>query len=602
LQLFFFLFFAGEWDCHDGSDEQGIFIMDHFEKHNSKLMNLTKIKEQCYEKYRSNNTPFSNICNISLEYPCFRTGVDDPFNLTLNRPCINLTQIGDGETDCLTGLDERNRLQCPNLGMLGFHFQLDDSDCIQYMDLCTNHSRCTLGVNNVAYATVCFHQEKQFKNGTDSNCNSVKDVMCLNDTCIKGARCNDKNECLYGEDEYRCIPQGKSPLDYRSEKREMRFMPLGLENYPSSIQLLNNDHAYHHNGMDPDFLSIVSARNSLLNLTTKSRAVINVKTIFAMRNSKVPSVYERVRDSLSQGTITFEKHYLPFICNRGVAVEYYTGDTVCLCPPSFYGSQCEFYNDRITVVTHLDLTKYHSSLYQSAVIKVLTIFLFDGQIVDSYEFHVNPQTQTDDNYFKQGIYFLYSRTQQFLDMKRNNRSGTQLYTVQFEAFNLYLNKTIELIGVWQYLIYFDFLPAFRLSKILRFHPTDASLLNSPCLNNFCEKNGVCQEVMNSNRSSYFCSCHSGYYGTRCERYDKECDNYCSPNSLCKPQYRGILTGNRKPFCLCPAWTFGNTCYLKNDNCQKNPCLHGGSCEVTYDLADMNKYSCLCTDSFEGDHC
>ena len=96
-----------------------------------------------------------------------------------------------------------------------------------------------------------------------------------------------------------------------------------------------------------------------------------------------------------EGTITFEKHYLPFICNRGVAVKYYTGDTVCFCPPSFYGSQCEFYSDRITVATHLNLTNYRSSFQQTEVIKVLTTFLFEDQIIDYYEFHVNPQTQTE---------------------------------------------------------------------------------------------------------------------------------------------------------------------------------------------------------------
>jgi hypothetical protein len=113
------LLLVGEWDCSDGSDEQRLFIMDHLNEHNSKSMNLTEMKDQCYQRYRSDNTPFSDICNISTEYPCFRTGVDDPFNLILNRPCINLAQIGDGKTDCLSGLDERNRLQCSEKGMLG---------------------------------------------------------------------------------------------------------------------------------------------------------------------------------------------------------------------------------------------------------------------------------------------------------------------------------------------------------------------------------------------------------------------------------------------------------------------------------------------------
>ena len=74
--------------------------MDHLSERNSRLKNLTEIKEQCSEQYRSNNTPFSDVCNIQSEYPCFRAGVDNPFNVKVNRPCINLTAIGDGKTDC----------------------------------------------------------------------------------------------------------------------------------------------------------------------------------------------------------------------------------------------------------------------------------------------------------------------------------------------------------------------------------------------------------------------------------------------------------------------------------------------------------------------
>jgi hypothetical protein len=601
ISIFVFFFFAGEWDCSDGSDEQRIFIMDSLNEHNSQLMNLTEMKQQCDQQYRSNNTPFSDICNISSEYPCFRIDIDDPFNLTLNRPCINLTQIGDGKTDCLSGLDERNRLQCSAHGMLGFHFQFNNNVCGRYRKLCTIYP-WTPGTD-VAYDTVCFHQRKQFKNGTASDCNTASDVMCLNDVCLKKARCDDKIDCLHGEDEYRCIPKGISQLDYRVDKKPMQPIRLRLRNYPSATHLSLKDHSYHHKSMDPDLPLIIGARNNLSNIPTELKLVDNVTIVYETRNSTVKSVYEIVRNKLPNGAITFENHYLPFICNRGVAVKYYTGHTVCFCSPSFYGSQCEFYSNRITVVTHLDLANYRSSTFhQIAVIKVLTTFLFESQIIDYYEFYVNPQFENENNYIKQGIYFLYPRTEEFSQMKKNNRSGTQLYSVRFEAFNLHFNETIEPIGVWQYPIYFDFLPAFRLSKILRFHPSVPLLSSGPCLNNLCGMNGTCQEIINSNRSSYFCSCQSGYYGIHCEDYEEECNNYCSPKSICKPKHRGILTGNQQPLCLCPASTFGNSCYLKNDHCRKSPCLNGGSCIVTYDLTDTDNYICLCTDSFAGDHC
>jgi hypothetical protein len=566
--------FTGEWDCSDGSDEQRIFIMNELSEHNSKLMNLTEIKQRCYERYRLNNTAFSDICNISTEYPCFRTDNDDPFNLTLNRPCINLTQIGDGKTDCLSNLDERNRVQCSNLGMLGFNFQLNDNLCAEYVYVCTQPNYLMKPGTNIAYDTVCFYHKTNFTNGTVSNCNSFNDVMCLNDVCIKNARCNGKIECLHGEDEYRCMPQGMSQVLYRDEKRwTLLSAKLGQWKYPSSTQILQINHADYHIRKDSSLYRIVDT-------------------------SEVKSVYTMVRDSLQNGPITFEKHYLPFICNRGLAVKYYTGDTVCFCPPSFYGSKCEFYSDRITVTTHLDLTNYNIFVHHVAIIKVLTTFLFKDQIIDYFEFHVNPQIQTNENYVKQGIYFLYPRLQEFIQMKKINRSGVQFYTVRFEAFSLHLNETIQPIGVWKYPIYFDFLPSFRLSKILRFNPP---ISTGPCSNHSCGENGICQEVMNSNHSSYFCSCNNAYYGIRCEHYDEKCNDYCSSKSICKPKYSGMINGNEEPFCLCSAARFGKRCYFKNDNCRNNPCLNEGSCIVTYDLTDTNNYTCLCTDSFSGNH-
>jgi hypothetical protein len=597
-----FLVFVGEWDCNDGSDEQRLFIMNSLNDHNSKLMNITKIKQQCHQQYRINNTPFSDICDISSEYPCFRTDADDPFDLTLHRPCIDLAQIGDGKIDCLSGLDERNRLQCSTEGMLGFHFQFNGSNCGAYMQLCTRDNPWTSGIN-VAYDTVCFHQKKQFKNGTVSDCNGPKDVMCLNDICLKNARCDGKMECLHGEDEYRCIPQNQSEYAYRWQKRNKQIKNLRLRNYPLPRQLLQKQPAYHPEEKDRYVLLAVGKSNNLLNLTTPTTELMDdATTVYKTRDSKVQSVYDIVRDALPNGTITFENHYLPFICNRGLAVKYHTNDTVCFCPPSFYGSQCEFYSDRITIITHLDLVNYRSSFHQIAAIKILTTFLFHNQIIDYHEFHVIPQLQHENNYIKQAMYFLYPRSKVFIQMKKNNRSGTQLYSVQFETFHLYLNEIIEPIGVWKYPIYFDFLPSFRLSKILRSHPPVPSFENNRCLNNSCSKNGICQEIINSNHSLYFCSCHSGYYGINCEFHDEQCNNYCSSKSICKPKYRGILTGNHHPLCLCPIATFGSSCYLKNDHCQKNPCLHGGSCVVTYNMTDTKGYICVCTNLFEGGLC
>ena len=98
--------------------------MNDLKEHNLNLKNLTELKQQCHQRYPKNQIPFSDICNLSFEYPCFRVGIDNIFNISFHRPCINLTQIGDGTIDCLTALDERNRLQCSQTGNVRLSYSI----------------------------------------------------------------------------------------------------------------------------------------------------------------------------------------------------------------------------------------------------------------------------------------------------------------------------------------------------------------------------------------------------------------------------------------------------------------------------------------------
>ena len=566
------------------------------------MVNLTEIQKQCHQQYRSNNTPFSDLCNISSEYPCLRTNVTQPFNVTLNRPCISLTQIGDGKIDCLAGLDERNRLQCAGQGMLGFNFQYNHSRCISYPHLCVKSNAWTTD-NDEMYRSVCFNWRRSSENSTDAKCNGDLDVICLNETCIENARCNGQMECPHGEDEYRCPPPNKNQVRYRTNKESTNHLldtilpiyPLPLPSSKGksrSISKLSDDH----------LVFIREKRNRLLDNSEEISSNDYITRVYEQDDLPLKSTYEIVRDALPKGTITFKEHYLPFICNRGVAVQYYTNHTVCFCPSSSFGSQCQFHSDRIMIQTHLNLTNYPTKSDRIAMIKVLITFFFQDEIVDYDLFHVNPWREIDEVFRKRYFYFEYPRTEKYLQLKRTNRSGTQLYNVRFEAFDLYSNGTIQAIGVWKYPIYFDFLPSFRLSKILHFHPPIFSSSRSPCLNKNCGQNGICQEILNSNGSSHYCSCHSGYFGPYCESFDERCNNYCSPKSICKPEYRQMIIGHQQPLCLCPVSTFGKTCFIQSNQCQSNPCLHGGTCFLTYDVSDIRTYFCICTDGFEGDYC
>lgn len=557
------------------------------------IMNWNQLKERCQRRYQEHTVPFAKMCDISREYPCFKADVVDPFDFKANPPCINLTQIGDGHVDCLTGLDERNLLQCGSIGLLGFNFVFNGSynnECGEYAYLCMARYPWAPKNVSVAYDTVCFYRKSYYNNGTLSPCSNLNDVMCLNDVCITNARCNGILECDNGEDEYRCVPSFSLQVGYRNTK-QTQSRTFTWEVYPSTKLPARN------NIRNIDETNDISSSE-----ISKSVKILSLPSeLKPGASKKYATIYDLLRDRFPE-QITPEKHFLPYICNRGLAVKHSSGRTKCFCPPSHYGEQCQFYSDRITVVTHLDLTSYRAHL-QVALVKVLVTFLYEASVIDYYEFHVNPLLEKGSNYVKQSIYFLYPRTKKFLEIKRTNRSGTQLYSVRFEAFNLYYNEMIEPIAVWHYPVYFDFLPAYRLSKILSFPPLSPNFpISGPCANNRCGYGSSCQEVINSNHSSYFCACQSHFYGKYCERYDEECIGHCSTNSICKPSYSGIVTGNRKAMCLCPYSAFGHTCSLKNDVCKINPCLHGGSCILTYLAHDILNYTCICTDSFIGDHC
>lgn len=170
-------------------------------------------------------------------------------------------------------------------------------------------------------------------------------------------------------------------------------------------------------------------------------------------------------------------------------------------------------------------------------------------------------------------------------------------SVRIKAYELKIDKKPQLIAVWEYPIYFDYLPNFRLAKILRL--TKPDIHKNPCLNNPCRHNQTCHQLFNQN-SRYVCLCQDNYRGEDCLIYDQICSNgFCSTNALCKPNYRSLLQGNKMPYCICPMNTFGPRCELKYDRCDRNPCLNNSLC---YPTATYYNYFCVCDSFYWGSNC
>jgi hypothetical protein len=120
------------------------------------------------------------------------------------------------------------------------------------------------------------------------------------------------------------------------------------------------------------------------------------------------------------------------------------------------------------------------------------------------------------------------------------------------------------------------------------------------MNITCNTNAICRYVFNGNTA--YCECKAGFYGENCEFEEPECSSYCSSDSICKVNYRGILTNVDHPLCICPLGRFGPRCYLHHDECDPNPCLNNGTCRLTYDPYGQRPFVCQCVERFHGELC
>lgn len=285
-----------------------------------------------------------------------------PRNIQSNRPCISLNQIGDGHVDCTGGLDERNNLQhCHFTKMLGYHFQcLSTQSCISYFMHCPD--RCD--DNDVQ----CFGHKQT------SNCSSNKDFMCLNGECATNGWCDGYFDCSDGEDELWCIERlGSiiSPISnylYRMEKQ----WSIGIKK--TTVELLQ------------------------IPIET------NIKKKFAESILMVRSESRKMNLSKKMNELIWS------YCNRGIGVELYNESIVCLCPPQYYGDKCEFHNDRVNFVFHVNLSQsiYSQPNNPTMMLKLLVIFLHKNEPLMSESVETRIPDEKDVPEKKTCLFLLFS--------------------------------------------------------------------------------------------------------------------------------------------------------------------------------------------------
>lgn len=535
----------GEWDCSDASDEFG--FPHNWTGHNEHLsVYLNNLKLRCEINYLI--LPFRDFCNFNYEYPCYRAMVPNPLNISAYRPCINISQLGDGIADCYGGLDERNTLEDCDGQMLASTLRCNEG-CISYLVNCREHSLC-------AKSLLCSYRSKN-----SSWCNEDKDVVCLNGECAKNARCDGKYQCLHGEDEHWCFT-------YQT------FSDL-------AVYRLHNQ----------------------INYAISEKFRVILVPFFPKMNTQNTTQKQILSKSLSSDNSRQQIHpQFFYMCNRGFPLYIRSiNDTYCACPPSYYGRACEYFADRISIITHLDLTTFPIS-NSTSLITVVVHLSFSDIVIDHHIFHINPSLELNKTRRKYGFYLLYPRKNMFVQHKqwrfvnRTDIITNHPYSVHFDIYSL----TNEL-GSFHYPVYFDFLPVFRLATVLKFPSWANNITLDLCSNNPCNENSTCKPILNRN-SSYYCSCKSGYSGTNCQNYHSECLSYCNPASICRPESRGYIDNHARPLCICPLGYFGPRCYIKNEACKSNQCGQNSTCYVSNDRSGEKPFICICSEQFYGDQC
>ncbi|CAF1622912.1 unnamed protein product, partial [Adineta ricciae] len=523
-----------EWDCTDASDEEDFF-----------LKRIEMLKKQ--NSVNKSQQKFS-ICNKTHPFACLS------HEKTSLKPyqCLSFNQIGDNQIDCLGSIDESNRrVHCDQTTMLGYSFKCASSDtCIPYHWHCQYGERCPNPIDDEQW---CSHR------GNLSTYDQFYRFTCFDEQFNSRIdRCDRELECSFGEDEYMC--------DYR--KSEFRMDPYRQS---KEFDVRSEIHPF-----------------ELSNFPKSSSLDVNV------------SFTPKIVDDFFQPDRSSSLFKVSFWCNRGFGVLLRDSSIVCFCPPQYYGKYCQYHNDRLIFLFYLNLSQSIYSIENSSqtFLQILLLFFDENQVLMTSQFQVRLPLEINQ-FWKKTVHFVYSHSSQFRQdrMKRFfNRSNIlhhHPYSIRIEIYEAQHMKPITLIAVWQYSIDFDYLPVFKLSKVLHLIQTN------PCERNPCQPNQQCQTLLND-KSKYICLCQSNFTGPNCSMEDFRCKNeFCASNALCKPDYSSSLRGNSLPHCICPFNRYGDRCELEYSHCQINSCFNNGTCLQS---STLDQVICICSNHFYGSHC
>ncbi|CAF1517044.1 unnamed protein product [Adineta ricciae] len=293
--------------------------------------------------------------------------------------------------------------------------------------------------------------------------------------------------------------------------------------------------------------------------------------------------------------ISTEKSFQPLsffqlqgLCHRGLPLRIWLNKNksqiICLCPHSYYGSTCQYQNQRVSLNIKFAVLLSDNQQIPFEIIIYLIENNYQRIIHSSQQFVFlfmrDCELETFNNYL------LYAK---------RSKNHTENYSIHID---IYEKSSSIYRGSFFFPIINSFLPVHRLNLAL-YIPLSPDKIQYCSQKHQC-LHGKCIKYLNFDQDINFCQCDPGWSGQYCTiQYLINCT--CSLNTECL----GIDARNRS-ICLCPLDKSGPRCLIRNRICEKNDnstCHNHGLC-IPSDLykKTTNPFQCICSKGYSGQYC
>jgi len=474
--------------------------------------------------------------------------------------CISSNLINDDACDCPLDTKSKNCADEDRADFNRMHTSIFQKICNYHPDIFNPHSNL--------YLTASFDE---------INCNHWPLVHVYN-------YCDGYFDNKNGSDELNCDPS--SPMTCPSNhylcisQQTHQFICLPINKINNEIVdcfgAFDEPKYYQNHNQQ---LICISARTQieqfLCKQYTNRRPKENIK-YFTLDQRMNFTNEQKILDKSSEFK-NFDRKSYHQRCHRGLDLDVYLDKSknlttsVCLCPPSYYGRQCQFQNQRISLTL-----QFRASSDSVRIPFIIIISLVDNS--QARTIHSTEQITFLSSIHCQKKFHMY-----LLYSTRPKDSSNEY----FLHIDVYEKITLKYRASFFEKIQYLFLPVHRLSYILTIPPERDS--TESCSDRQCF-HGQCIQYANDLTNQTFCQCHHGWSGETCSiKYDCQ----CSSDALCLGQ-----SANNRSVCVCPLHRKGPRCLIEDKICDNQTCSNRGQC-VSLDEYQKS-FICICEQDYSND--